>query len=93
MTVLSTGKTYTGDNIRKTKIIMSSTPPTDPLLNCLRFLQFDWSKMLRSERRSLARKWWQSCTRPCSTWNEAWQYINQRDGMIEPEFLRYRVEK
>jgi len=93
MTVLPAGKTYTGDNIRKTKIIMHSTPSTDSLLSRLRFSQFDWGKMLRSERRSLARKWWQSCTRPCSTWNEAWQYINQRDGMIEPEFLRYRVEK
>jgi hypothetical protein len=93
VTACPPGKTYTGDNIRKTKIIMSSTPSTDPLLNRLRFLQVDWGKTLRSERRSLARKWWQSCVRPCSTWKEAWQYINQRDGMIEPEFLQYRLEK
>jgi hypothetical protein len=91
MTVLPSGKTYTGaTNIRRTKIITSSTSPIDSLINRLRFLQLDWSKMLRSGRRSLARKWWQSCVRPCSTWNEAWQYINQRDGMIEPEFLQYR---
>lgn len=72
---------------------MYSTSQADPLLNRLRFLQLDWGKTLRSERRSLARKWWQSCARPCSTWNEAWQYINQLDGMIEPEFLQYRLEK
>lgn len=91
-TVCPPGKTYIGANIRKTKIIMSSTPSTDSLVNRLRFLQLDWGKMLRSERRSLARKWWQSCARPCPTWNEAWQYVNQRDGMIEPEFLQYRVQ-
>jgi hypothetical protein len=93
MTVLPAGKTYIGDSIPQTRIITSSTPPVDPLLNRLRFSQFDWDKMLRSERRSLARKWWQSCARPCSTWNEAWQYINQLDGIIEPEFLQYRLEK
>lgn len=86
------GKTYIGHNTIKTRITMSSTSSADPLFNRLRFSQFDWGKMLRSERRSLAREWWQSCTRPCSTWNEAWQYINQRDGMIEPEFLQYRVQ-
>jgi hypothetical protein len=93
MTTLPSGKTHTGVDIRTTRIIMSSTPPVDSLLSRLRFLDLDWDRVPRSERRSLARKWWQYCTRPYPSWNEAWQYINQRNGMIEPEFLQYRLEK